>query len=257
MVFLYTVFWLFILWCIASIVNKGYDMFLIIMMSFVVLVALAIMIYMLPSDPVVKAKKKKEKEKKAALTPDPVAMDTSKDWKSIAERWEKHNQSLLGEIEKMKMGQKRAQQAVDERKADSKELIEKLALEKSWREKEQETLEKLKNHEKDLKGQIYRTEGDLEKEHSNRLRLERELQDIKIKYEQIVEEKRQLSIKASSQQTTLESNARELRELKFENSKLQEKREDVQWVTKSEFDELKKSFAAKEQELAHLKQSHG
>jgi hypothetical protein len=232
-------------------------MFWIIIMSFAVLIVLAVVIYLLPADPVVKAKKKKEKERKSALTPDPAAIDTSKDWKAIAERWEKHNQSLLGEIEKMKMDQKRAQQAADDKKAESKELVEKLALEKSWREKEQETLEKFKHHEKDLKDQIYRTEGDLEKEHSHRLRLDRELQDIKIKHEQIVEEKRQLSIKASSQQTTLESNARELRELKNENTQLKEKREDVQWVTKSEHDELKKALAAKEQELMRLKHSHG
>ena len=125
------------------------------------------------------------------------------------------------------------------------------------REKEQETLEKLKAHEKALKEQIYRTESDLEKEHSNRLRLERELQDLKIKHEQALEEKRQLSMQARSQQTTLESNARELRELKYENSQLKEKREDVQWVTKSEFDELKKAFAAKEKELAKFKESTG
>lgn len=164
-------------------------MFWIIIMSFVVLIALAIVIYNLPSDPVVKAKKKKEKDKKPHLAPDPSAVDAGKDWKAIAERWEKHNQSLQGEIEKMKMDQKRALALVDERKAEAKDLVEKLALEKSWREKEQETLEKFKHHEKDFKDQIYRTEGDLEKEHSSRLRLERELQEIKVKYEQVLEEK--------------------------------------------------------------------
>ena len=86
-------------------------MFWIIIFSFVIFIVLATVVYMLPSDPVVKAKKKKEK--KPALMSDPVAVDTSKDWKSIAERWEKHNQSLQGEIEKMKMDQKRAQQFVD------------------------------------------------------------------------------------------------------------------------------------------------
>jgi len=230
-------------------------MFWIIIFSFVVLIGLATAIYFLPSDPAVKAKRKREK--KAAAMPEPEAVDNSKDWKSIAERWEKHNQSLQGEIEKMKMDQKRGQQVVDGHKAEAKDLVEKLALEKSWREKEQETLEKFKHHEKGLKDQIYRTEGDLEKEHSNRLRLERDLQDIKIKHEQLVEEKRQLSIKASSQQTTLESNTREIRELKSENAQLKEKREDIQWVTKSEHDELKKALAAKEKELARFKEAHG
>ena len=97
----------------------------------------------------------------------------------------------------------------------------------------------------------------MEKEHSNRLRLERELQDIKVKHEQILEEKRLLSIKANSQQTTLESNAREIRELKSENAQLKDKRNDIQWVAKSEFDELKKVFAAQEQELTRLKKTHG
>ena len=230
-------------------------MFWIIIMSFVVLIAFAIVIYMLPSDPAVKTKKKKEK--KLEFMPDPAALDTSKDWKSIAERWEKHNQSLQGEIEKMKMDQKKAQQLADESKSETRKVVDKLALEKSWREKEQETFEKFKFHEKDLKEQIFRTESDLEKEHSNRLRLERELQDIKITYEQILEEKRLLSIKADSQQTTLESKSKEIRELKLENSKLQEKRDDIQWVAKSEFDELKRVFTAQEQELTRLKQTHG
>jgi len=233
-------------------------MFWIMIMSFVVLMALAIVIYMLPSDPAVKTKKKKEKEKKTSAAHEPETAEKAKDWMSIAARWEKHNQSLQGEIEKMKMDIKRNEQLVDERKAEAKGLVEKLALEKSWREKEQESIEKFKRHEKDLKDQIYRTENDLEKEHSNRLRLERELQDIKIKFDQATEEKRQLSIKASSQQATLESQTKEIRELKNDNKQLKEKREDVQWVTKGEFDELKKAFAAKERELAELKKStHG
>ena len=198
---------------------------------------------------------KKKKDKKPATVPDPVTIDTSKDWKAIAERWEKHKSSVCSvRSKKMKMDQKRAQQLTDERKSEVKDLVEKLALEKSWREKEQETLEKFKHHEKDLKDQIIRTEGDLEKEHSNRLRLERELQDIKIKYDQTLEEKRALSIKTSSLQTTVDANSKELRELKSENARLQEKREDIQWVAKTEFDQFKKAFAAQEQELTRLKQ---
>ena len=54
-----------------------------------------------------------------------------------------------------------------------------------------------------------------------------------------------------------DANAKEIRELRFENSKLKEKREDIQWVAKSEFDELKKAFASKEQELTRLKEAHG
>src|SRR5208283_981457 len=110
--------------------------------------------------------------------------------------------SLQGEVEGMKNSSKNVLQQIDAHKAEIKNLAEKLALEKSWREKEQATLEKFKHHEKDFKDQIHRTESELEKEHSNRLRLERELQELKVKHEQVLEEKRQLSVKAASQQTT-------------------------------------------------------
>jgi chromosome segregation ATPase len=229
-------------------------MFWIIIFSFVVLIALAIAIYLLPEQT---AKAKKKKEKKAMLMAAAGVVDTSKDWKAIAERWEKHNQSLQGAIEKMNMDQKNVQLQIDGHKAQIKDMGEKLALEKSWREKEQMSLEKLKAHEKDFQSQISRTESELEKEHSHRMRLEREYQELKIKYDQIVEEKRQLSIKAASQQTTLEADAREIKELKFENTQLKEKRADIQWVAKSEFDELKKLLQAKEKDLARLKESHG
>ena len=228
-------------------------MFWFIMMGFVILVGFAAVIYLMPSESSVKGKKKKHKDSKLVMTPDPVAVDTTKDWKSIAERWEKHNLSLQGEIEKMKMDQKRAQQLTDEKKAETKDLIEKLALEKSWREKEQQTLERSKQHEKDLKDQIFRTESDLEKEHSNRLRLERELQEIRIKFDEVNEQKRLLSVKAGSQEATLQANIKDIRELRRVNAALKERREDIQWVAKAEFDELKQALAAKEKEIASLK----
>jgi len=185
---------------------------------------------------------KKKTKKKPALKVSPATPDTGKDWKSVAERWQKKNQSLQGELEKIKMEQGKVQQLIDEHKSQAKELAEKLALEKGWREKEQESLEKSRKYEKDLKDQVHRTENDLEKERSHRLRLEGELRYLKTMHEEILEEKRLLSIKAASQQTTLESNAREIRELKSENVRLKVKHEDVQWVAKSEFDKLKKQL---------------
>jgi len=71
-------------------------MFWIIIFSFVVLMGLAIAIYLLPEQT---AKAKKKKEKKAMLMAAAV-VDTSKDWKAIAERWEKHNQSCRGQLKR-------------------------------------------------------------------------------------------------------------------------------------------------------------
>ncbi len=220
-------------------------MFWIIILCFVVLVGLVIVIYMMPTE----TAKSKKKEKKQALLPDPIALDKTKDWKAIAERWEKNNNALLGDLEKIKMHERTIAKQIEDMKAQHKDALEKLALEKSWREKEQTTLEKNKHHEQSLKDQIVHTEKDLEKEHSSRIRLERDLQELKIKHDEIVEAKREISVKATSLDTSLAAANKELKELKSENAKLKEKRADIQWVAKSEFDELKK-------ELDRLKQSN-
>ncbi len=227
-------------------------MFWIMILAFVALITVAILIYLSPGESTKVVKKKKEN--KPSLMPDtlkPVAGD--KDWKSIAERWEKNNANLMMEIEKLKANDRQHAKQAQEIEDQKKELLDKLGLEKSWREKEQVTLDKSKQHEKDLKEQIFRTENDLEKEHGTRLRVERELQELKIKQEAVVEEKRQLSVKAASLETTVEALKRDLKELRVANAKLQEKREDVQWVAKAEFDELKSRYQVILKEVDKLK----
>ena len=221
-------------------------MFLVIMISFAVLAGVVIALYSLPPE---KISKKKEKRHEPAVQEKPV----NREWEAIAQRWEKHNIALQADLEKARMEQKRVLQEVEAQKGQNKELVEKLALEKGWREKEQVNLDKVKVHEKDMKEQIFRTEGDLEKEHTGRLRAERDQQELKIKYDALLEEKRLLSIKAMSLETTLTQLSKEAKDLKRANEELGRKREDIQWVAKSEFEEVKKLLAEKEQEIARLK----
>ncbi len=234
----------------------------LILLCFLVLFGLAVAVYMMPSESQAqKASKKREKVKdkestpaKASLMPDPIApQKPTKDWQSIAERWEKQNDALKGEIEKMKMAEKKTLADIEQQRQELKDLMEKLAQEKSWREKEQVNLNKAKAHEKDLKDQIIRTEKDLEKEHSSRLSLERELQDIKVKHETASGEKLTAMTKAASLETTLKALTKEVQELKSANADLKRKREDVQWVAASEHEELKQKLNQVQHELTALK----
>ena len=201
-----------------------------------VLLLIAVMIYKLPSD----AAAKRKKEKKV-----PLLVVEEKDWKEIATRWEKKNNVLLGGVEKAAMTEKKLQKEIEGLKLQAKELLDKMALEKSWREKEEGNLGKSKSHEKGLKEQIAQTEKDLEREHSMRLQIERELQDIKIKFDQMQEEKRQATVNAASLSTTVKALQVEVKDLKRVNEQLKQKREDVQWVAKSEYDELLRKFNEK------------
>ena len=218
-------------------------MFWIIIVSFAVLMGVAILIYMMPTETAKPVKKKERKgQERAELIPDPLAVDKTKDWKAIAERWEKNIHSLQGELEKMKMDHKKVERDIEDDKAKNKDLVEKLSLEKGWREKEQVNLVKAKHHEKDLKDQIIRTEKDLEREHSERLRLEREVQELKIKYDAGQEEKRISATKAMSLETTVAQLSSEVKSLRQDNAELKKKRDDIQWVAKTEYDDLKKEL---------------
>lgn len=205
----------------------------IVIAVLVVLFSIAYMVYKLPTD---KAPRKPKKEKVE------IKKDDDKDWKEIASRWEKKNNSLLGDVEKLSMNEKKILREIDGYKSQLKEVMDKMALEKSWREKEQGNVEKIKAHEKDLKDQIMRTEKDLEKEHSTRLNMERELQELKIKFETVLEEKRVATTNAASLSTTVNQLQLQVKDLTKINAELKQRREDVQWVAKSEYDELLKKF---------------
>ncbi len=225
-------------------------MLFVVIISFAVLVGVGLAIYAMP--PEAKSKKKEKRPEPAA----PVK-PKDKEWESIAHRWEKQNLSLQAEINSMKMAQKDLHEEISAEKAKAKEFVEKLTLEQGWRQKEQANQDKLKTHERDLKEQVGRTESDLEKEHATRLRAERDHQEVKVKYDALVEEKRQLSTKAMSMETTVTALSKEIRDLKRVNDELGRKREDIQWVAKSEFEEIKKLLLAKEQEIVRLRNLMG
>src|SRR5690349_17768127 len=116
-------------------------MFWFIILGFIILVAMAIFIYTMPSDPAPKLKKK-TKELKAQMAAEAAAKEASKDWKIIAERWEKQNNTLSAEVERLKMHQQDLEKQLGSHKGHEKDLLDKLSQEKSWREKEQVNLDK-------------------------------------------------------------------------------------------------------------------
>lgn len=201
-----------------------------------VLFFIAYMIYKLPTDSVHR-KRRKEKKVIAAATP-----ADDKDWKEIATRWEKKNNALLGDLEKSLGVEKRLLKDIEAGKQHVKELLDKMALEKGWREKSEGNLEKEKMHEKSLKDQIMQTEKELEREHAMRMQYERDMQEMRIKMEALTEEKRQATVNAASLTTTVNQLRLDVKELTRHNETLKQKKDDVQWVAKSEYDALLRQF---------------
>ena len=203
------------------------------------LVILVLVVYLTPTDKLAR-RKKKEPPKEI------------KNWEEIALRWQKQNQQIEIKIEVAKKSEKDLLEKIEEHKKENQSLLEKLAQEKGWREKEHSSAEKVKEKDVELKNQLAEAEESLEKEHTLRLQHERELQELRVTHSKVSDEKRQLSTQVMGLEATLEKTSKELRDLKRENTELSRQKENIQWVAKSDFDELKKILAQKEKELERL-----
>jgi chromosome segregation ATPase len=210
--------------------------------SIIFLMGLVIFIYQLPTDKMPKKKR----------PPPPPPPNKEKDWEGISRRWEKNNAVLVNEIEALKKDRKLLLEKLDDDKKIIREQNEQLAREKAWREKEILVVEKVKNVDHELKDELKKAQKALDEEHSVKLRLDRDLQEHKINLSNFKDENRALSIKLMSTEKELEIAGKELRELKRTNTELKKQKEDIQWVAKTDYDEVKMKLKQAESELARL-----
>jgi len=202
---------------------------------------LVIFIYQLPTDKI---------SKKRPPTPPPP--NKEKEWEPIARRWEKSNTLLTNEIEALKKDRKALLEKLEDEKKIIREQTEQLAREKAWREKEIQVVEKVKNVDHELKDELKKAQKMLDEEHSVKLRMDRELQEFKINTGKFKEEVRSLTVKLMATEKELDIVNKELRELKRTNADLKKQKEDIQWVAKSDYDDVKMKLKKVESELARL-----
>ncbi len=213
----------------------------ITIISIVFLMGLVIFIYQLPTDKI---------SKKRPPTPPPP--NKEKEWEPIARRWEKSNTLLTNEIEALKKDRKALLEKLEDEKKIIREQTEQLAREKAWREKEIQVVEKVKNVDHELKDELKKAQKMLDEEHSVKLRMDRELQEFKINTGKFKEEVRSLTVKLMATEKELDIVNKELRELKRTNADLKKQKEDIQWVAKSDYDDVKMKLKKVESELARL-----
>ncbi len=212
----------------------------IAIIGFVCLMGLTIFIYNLPAS----------RLKRKRVTPPPPVKE--KDWEEISKRWEKNNSLLVNEIESLKKERKTFLEQIEDGKKLVQEQIEQLAREKAWREKEGQMVEKVKHADHDLKEELRKTQNILNEGHSVKLRLEIEIQENKITIAKFKEEVRSLIAKQLAWEKESEANKKELRELKFTNAELKKQKDDIQWVTKTDYDLVMRRCRQLEGEMSRM-----
>ena len=205
--------------------------------GFVFLMALAVFIYQLPA----------EKFKRKRQAPPPPVKE--QDWEGISKRWEKNNSVLNNEIASLKKERKAFIEQIEDIQKIVKEQVEQLAREKAWREKESQVVEKVKNIDHELKEELRRSQNTLNEGHSLKLRMDIELQESRITISKLKEEVRSLTVRLMAVEREAEGSSKELRELRRTNTELKKQKEDIQWVAKSDYDEILLKFKKAESEL--------
>ena len=193
-----------------------------------------------------------EKTKRKKKKPEEMAQE-SKDWPLIVQRLEKHSETLKKEIEGLEKVIRGKDKDLGVEKLKNSQLQAKLAQEKSWREKEQGSIDKRNEDAHQFKGELLKAEKIVEEEHSLRLRLERELTEAKREVDSLSENKRLISSKLQQIENSLDQYMKEVVELRRTNAQLKKKNEDTTWISKVEYDKLEKLFKEKEKELERLK----
>ena len=192
-------------------------------------------------------KRKKRREKKVIEDPD------DKHWEETVGQLERHIVTLRNQIADFEKKAKLQEKDILTERHRVKHLQEKLAQEKSWREKEQGSAGRSQGEFEQLKKDLLKVEQELEEEHAVRLRLERDLSEVKWELDSLSTEKKSLTAKSMSLETNLDYFKKETAKLQRENAEFKKESKEVSWVAKSEFEKLELLFKEKEKELERMR----
>jgi len=193
----------------------------------------------------------KKGSKKRERPPEQLPKET--DWQAVAHKLEGHIYALRNQIADLEKKGHSSERELSEIKTKNKQLEEKLTLEEGWHKKEQEEIDKRTKEIGHLKEELKKAEEGLEREHTQRLRYERELAELKQSFEITDGHRKKIEIEMQKLKATLENMTKEMLEYKRENIQLKKKQEDTSFIAKSEYDKLERILREKEKELERIK----
>ena len=221
----------------------------IIIVVFIVLVVF----FLLPSQSVREKKKKEKKDPALETSLDPKM---NKDWQEVAQRLEKHLFNLRSDVARLTQQEGLYQKQVEKLKDLNGKLNEKLQHHEDWLAKEQAAREKVSKEYQDSKSSMMKAESDREREYNQRIRIERDFEELKRDVESLKETKRVLSLKVTEQEVQLKGYKEEYTKQKKMNEELTKKNAEMSWVSQSEYEKLEQLLAQKEKELERIRRDY-
>ena len=197
-------------------------------------------IFFIPSE-----SKQKKNKKKAAVEPSV----SQGDWEQRVSRLENHIQSLRNQIlDSVKKAKSDEKELMVER-VKVKKLQEKLSQERQWHTKEQESIDKRSRELQQMKAELVNVQENFSKAHSLNLQLDHKVKDLEEQSKLLNDQRRLTEGENTQLKTKMDEHRKEIAHLKKENMELSKKKEDAQWIAKSEYERVVNLLKEKEKEL--------
>ena len=218
-------------------------------MTFIAICGIIMILILLGLLFLIPSKGKKEKRRKKQQE---IATPLEEELRAKVARLEKHIQSLRDEIQSLQNAGNDHEKNLAIEKAKVKKLQEKLSQEREWHQKEQIAIEKKGGEFLQVKQELLKIQELYSNEHSANLRFAHEVQELKRDNDSLNGQRRGMENENAQLKARIENQRVENTRLKQENTELQKKKEDVNWIAKSEYDRVTRLLKEKEKELERI-----
>ncbi len=213
---------------------------IVLFIGIIFFLILIVVIFLIPTE-----SRLKKKRRRVANKPP----EKSKDWKETALRLEQHIHSKSQTIVTLEREAKARNKALLIEKAKVDKVKDKLKQERGWQQKELGSVERQTKELQVLKNELRVIQDNLGKEHSANIRLRKELEEVNKKCEAYNAKRRAAEAEVSQFKTHTAAQKQEISHLKKDVAELSKKKQDTQWVAKTEYLKLERELKETEKSL--------
>ncbi len=194
---------------------------------------------------------RRRKYRRIEPSEEPLSKEDKK-WQEAAFRLKEYVARYKQEVNDLQREQQRLKDRLREEEQTGQKFEEKLKREKQWLTEQESSLDRRTKEMRQVKMELTKAQTDREHEYSLRLAADREKKDIQADLEKLTKEKNDLLLKVTNLEFTLKTQKEEITELRKITTSLQKKKDEEQWIAKSEFDKLEQQLKQKEKEIQKL-----
>jgi hypothetical protein len=194
---------------------------------------------------------RRRKKRRIEATEEPLSKDEKK-WQETAFRLKEYAVKYKQEVSGLKREEQKIKEKIKEEEQKAQKFEEKLKREKQWLAEQESSLDRRTKEMRHVKIDLTKAQTDREHEYSLRLAADREKKEVQADLEKITKERNELALKVTNLEFVLRTHKEELADLRKTNAVLQKKKDEEQWIAKSEFDKLEMQLKHKEKELQKL-----